>query len=76
VARHPSDLPHYRRFGYFYLGALLVVLPAFLLFGNAQHLPSTDVQWLVLLFLGCARPRWACTGGTRAPAWFPAARWR
>ena len=30
VARHPSDLPHYRRFGYFYLGALIVVLPAFL----------------------------------------------
>ena len=31
---------------------LTVVLPAFVLFGNAQHLPSTDVQWLVLLFLG------------------------
>ncbi|PSS50716.1 carboxylate/amino acid/amine transporter [Pseudomonas sp. BBP2017] len=52
IARNPSDLPHYRRFGYFYLGALLVVLPAFLAFGNRQHLPSTDVQWLVLLFLG------------------------
>lgn len=52
VARHPSDLPHYKRFGYFYLGALIVVLPAFLLFGNAQHLPSTSVQWAVLLFLG------------------------
>lgn len=54
VARHPSALPHYKRFGYFYLGALLVVLPAFLLFGNAQHLPSTDTQWLVLLFLAGA----------------------
>ncbi|MBH3429569.1 carboxylate/amino acid/amine transporter [Pseudomonas alkylphenolica] len=52
IARNPSDLPHYRRFGYFYLGALLVVLPAFLAFGNSQHLPSTEVQWLVLLFLG------------------------
>ena len=52
VARHPSDEAHYRRFGYFYLGALLVVLPAFLAFGNVQHLPSTDSQWLVLLFLG------------------------
>ncbi|MBA1195402.1 EamA family transporter [Pseudomonas entomophila] len=52
IARHPSDEPHYRRFGYFHLGALLVVLPAFLAFGNAQHLPSTDSQWLVLLFLG------------------------
>lgn len=52
VARHPSDLPHYRRFGYFYLGALLIALPGFLLFGNAEHLPSTDTQWLVLAFLG------------------------
>jgi carboxylate/amino acid/amine transporter len=52
VARHPSDLPHYRRFGYFYLGALAVALPAFLLFGNAQHLPEGPQQWVVLLFLG------------------------
>ncbi|WP_313740712.1 carboxylate/amino acid/amine transporter [Pseudomonas sp.] len=52
VARHPSDLPHYRRFGYFYLGALLIALPGFLLFGNAAHLPSTAVQWQVLAFLG------------------------
>ncbi|MBF8781240.1 carboxylate/amino acid/amine transporter [Pseudomonas fulva] len=52
VARHPSDLPHYRRFGYFYLGALAVVLPAFLSFGSVEHLPGTATQWLVLLFLG------------------------
>ena len=52
VARHPSDLPHYRRFGYFYLGALAVALPAFLLFGNPQHLPDALQQWVVLLFLG------------------------
>ncbi|NBA97812.1 carboxylate/amino acid/amine transporter [Pseudomonas sp. R5(2019)] len=52
VARHPSDLPHYRRFGYFYVGALLVVLPAYALFGNAQHLPQTNLQWGVLGFLG------------------------
>jgi carboxylate/amino acid/amine transporter len=52
VARHPSDLPHYRRFGYFYLGALAVALPAFLLFGNPQHLPEGTQQWGVLLFLG------------------------
>ncbi|WP_057426286.1 EamA family transporter, partial [Pseudomonas syringae] len=52
MARHPSDLPHYRRFGYFYLGALAVVLPAFLMFGNPQHLPEAPTQWIVLLFLG------------------------
>jgi carboxylate/amino acid/amine transporter len=52
VARYPSDVPHYRRFGYFYLGALAVALPAFLLFGNAQRLPDAPDQWAVLLFLG------------------------
>ncbi|MGB3127393.1 MAG: carboxylate/amino acid/amine transporter [Pseudomonas sp.] len=52
VARYPSDLPHYRRFGYFYLGALLVVLPAFLLFGKANYLPEAPLQWGVLVFLG------------------------
>lgn len=52
VARYPSDQPHYRRFGYFYLGALLVVLPAFLLFGKADFLPQAPLQWSVLVFLG------------------------
>jgi len=52
VARHPSDLPHYRRFGYFYLGALAVALPAFLMFGKANFLPEAPLQWGVLVFLG------------------------
>lgn len=52
VARYPSDLPHYRRFGYFYLGALAVVLPAFLLFGKSDFWPDAPLQWGVLVFLG------------------------
>ncbi len=52
VARFPSDEPQYRRFGYFFVGALLVALPAFLAFGNPQHLPETSTQWGVLIFLG------------------------
>ncbi len=52
VARHPSDLPRYRRFGYFYLGALAVVLPAFLAFGKADFWPEAPLQWSVLVFLG------------------------
>ena len=43
VAKHPSDLPHYRRFGFFYLGALAVVLPAFLLFGKSNFLPEAPL---------------------------------
>ena len=34
------------------LGALLVVLPAFLLFGKADFLPDAPLQWGVLVFLG------------------------
>ena len=52
VARYPSDQPHFRRFGYFYLGALMVVLPAFLLFAKADFLPQAPLQWGVLVFLG------------------------
>ena len=52
VARYPSDVQHYRRFGFFYLGALAVVLPAFLLFGKANFLPEAPLQWGVLVFLG------------------------
>ena len=52
LQRYPSDEPQYRRFGYFYVGALLIALPAFLLLGNPQRLPATPVQWGVLLWLG------------------------
>ncbi|MDN6873172.1 carboxylate/amino acid/amine transporter [Pseudomonas citronellolis] len=52
VARYPSDIPQYRRFGYFFVGALLVALPGWMLLGNPAKLPTTDVQWLVLLFMG------------------------
>jgi carboxylate/amino acid/amine transporter len=52
MQRYPTDEPQYRRFGYFYVGALLVALPAFLAFGNPQHLPDAPLQWGVLVFLG------------------------
>ncbi len=52
VARYPSDIPQYRRFGYFFVGALLVALPGWVLLGNPAKLPTTEVQWLVLLFMG------------------------
>ncbi|MFV1940137.1 carboxylate/amino acid/amine transporter [Pseudomonas luteola] len=52
VQRHPSDIPLYRRFGYFFLGALLIALPSFLLFGNLERMPQTAVQWGVLIWMG------------------------
>lgn len=41
-------------FGFFFIGALLVALPAWLLLGDAQKLPHTAVQWSVLGWLGLA----------------------
>ena len=52
MARYPSNEPQYRRFGFFYVGALLIALPAFWMLGNPQKLPSTPVQWGVLAWLG------------------------
>ena len=50
--RYPSDIPLHRRFGYFFLGALVIVLPAWLLFGNPEKLPTTPSQWGVLVWMG------------------------
>lgn len=48
------ELPAWRSFGYFYLGAVIVVAPTFLLLGNPDKLPATAEQWGVLLWLGVA----------------------
>jgi carboxylate/amino acid/amine transporter len=52
VQHYPSNVPLYRRFGHFFMGALLIALPSFLLFGNAERLPQTSVQWGVLIWMG------------------------
>ncbi|TDO06203.1 MULTISPECIES: DMT family transporter [Halomonas] len=48
----PEGLPRHSVFGWFYLGALAVAVPAFALLGSASGLPTTGVQWGVLLWLG------------------------
>ncbi len=48
----PAELPRHSVFAWFYLGALAVALPAFLLLGNAAAMPATGVQWGVLAWLG------------------------
>lgn len=54
MKRYPVDLPAWRSFGYFFLGALLVVLPGFLVLGNPDKLPATGLQWGILVWLGLA----------------------
>ncbi|QPG06168.1 DMT family transporter [Salinimonas marina] len=48
----PSPVSHHHVFGWFYLGALAVAVPAFFLFGNSAQLPENYLQWGVLLWLG------------------------
>ena len=47
---HP--IPHHQAFSWFYLGATLVALIGWLLFGNKSMMPTTTLQWGVLLWLG------------------------
>jgi carboxylate/amino acid/amine transporter len=54
TARVPSAEPGHRYFGYFYLGALTVAAPSFLIFGDHDMMPATLTQWGVLLWLGVA----------------------
>lgn len=44
--------PLHRYFGLFFLGALLVAALSFLLFGNPARLPTTPLQWGVLVWMG------------------------
>ena len=54
MARYPLPIPPWRTFGYFFFGALIVALPSFLIFGNADRLPGTLTQWGILAWLGLA----------------------
>lgn len=46
------DLPQHTVFGYFYLGSLCVATIAFALMGNLDKLPTTSLQWGILIYLG------------------------
>ncbi len=46
------ELPQRTIFGYFYLGAFVVASIAFLLLGNTDKLPTTSLQWGILIYLG------------------------
>lgn len=51
MERYPQHPPQHRLFGYFYLGALLVAVPAWLWLGQDSY-PATGLQWGILLWLG------------------------
>lgn len=45
-------VPQHQAFAWVYVGATLVALVGWILFGHLDKLPSTLVQWLVILWLG------------------------
>lgn len=52
LERRPVNQPQHTVFGYFYLGALVVSLAAWFLFGDSTKLPVTSAQWGILAYLG------------------------
>ena len=52
MERSQVDVPQHTIFGLFYLGALCIAVPAFLLLGNLEKLPTETHQWLILAYLG------------------------
>ncbi len=52
LQRENLQLPQRAIFGYFYLGALVVTVITWFLFGNSAKLPTTALQWEILLYLG------------------------
>lgn len=48
----PDGVAHRHLFGWFYLGALCIAIPAFWLLGDSAKLPTTPLQWGVLGWLG------------------------
>jgi carboxylate/amino acid/amine transporter len=52
IAKQRTDLPQRTVFGWFFIGALAVVIPCYLLLGNPDKLPTTTLQWSILAYLG------------------------
>lgn len=47
-----DPMPQHCAFSWFYLGAFIVALIAWLVLGNPQKLPETSLQWGILVWLG------------------------
>jgi len=52
IAKERPDLPQRTVFGWFFIGALAVVIPCYLILGNPDKLPTTPLQWSILTYLG------------------------
>ncbi|MDR2112274.1 MAG: DMT family transporter [Candidatus Accumulibacter sp.] len=72
LAKYPTDVPLHCFFGHFFLGAMALAIPSFLLFGDPARLPQTAMQWGVLTYMGLFATAlgmyWWVKGSTRVDA--------
>ncbi len=47
-----NNMSQHNVFAWFFIGATLVAAICFALFGNSANLPTTDLQWSILVYLG------------------------
>ena len=52
IERESLALKQHQVFAWFYLGALCITLPAFCLLGDSSKLPTTHIQWAIIIYLG------------------------
>jgi len=52
MTKERTKLPQRTVFGWFFIGALAVVIPCYLILGNPEKLPTTTLQWSILTYLG------------------------
>lgn len=72
LMRYSAPYPLHRFFGHFFLGALVLAVPSFCLFGDPARLPQTGLQWGVLVWMGVFATAlgmyWWVLGSTRVDA--------
>lgn len=47
-----KHIPKHHIFGLFFIGAFIVALLAFIIFGSSEKTPTTSIQWGILVYLG------------------------
>lgn len=52
IMANQQNLSQHTVFGYFFMGAFIVAVVSFSLFGDVSKLPQTPLQWSVLTYLG------------------------
>ena len=52
IEKNYPDIAQRTVFGWFFLGALAVVIPCYIFMGNPDKLPTTNLQWGILIYLG------------------------